>query len=1017
MDNEIYYTLEECLIKLQKNEISAFYEIPSEYRDQQEIINAARALGLRKLVRCGFDVITSSFFVEEIVTDTDWLRKPIEKKLVSTFGEFQSYFDFLQGDIYDNACYYRYIFTEDIINRFQLDVDRLNMSSELSYTVDDIVIEVPQDEKNEYEKVEQQAALRKRWIKKYNACTTCEELVAVNDRHRYSKDRTNVDFYLWNYIYHHGKDSFEVILQFVCEGHDTYSRFEKALCFLYDPERVLANYDYVAGSASTNKKRNSQFENMVREYENSDIVYRYMNFYDEKTHYYCRQTQIAIDTGSTKNIVAEIYRYFETFAEFSEYLSNDLSYCDLSKNLYLTIDTSLYTTNETTKLPAYNRTDLNKVLSKRYNRVKELFEVVITWIDQKGIKVYERYFPFRYFFDFTAFLKNDLSGADLLFCDGLHNISDFSEFILTNARLRSFVEERVGESSQKYELICTAIDEFSMVKCNEIQTEELLKADRSVLYGNDRSVNARKIFYVTDIHLMHRLQHSKCVTRDDCIYVIQRIIDSLLENLLAESFLLIGGDVASEFGIFRLFVELLRQTIDERRLHTEVVFVLGNHELWEFSGYTVDSIVAEYRQVLSDNKMHLLQNEILYLDRGSKVLSISEQDILVLSDEDIRNKLRTARVILFGGVGFSGYNYDLNADSGVYRATLSREDEIAESRNLEILYNRICSCLSDKEVIIFTHMPFTDWHKDDFRQSGFVYVSGHNHRNYFSDDGVVRIYADNQAGYRTTCPRAKYFFMEYSYDWFSDYEDGIYQITREDYIDFYREKNIPLTFNRPFNRLFMLKKNNYYCFILQKESGLLLILNGGNWKSLSRKDIQWYYDNMEAQIALIKCPLDRYNALQQQISKVVKQVGGSGFIHGAIIDIDFYNHLYVNPHDLSITPYYALSITVKYVYPSVTALLEDKCPRLYENYQNLLSDGNVNALSIRGDNDGLRAEPELYLSTDIYSVSLEIKKMQRLYTYLLTAWYDVDTNINILPEDTASALPEEIEMVDKHIGE
>ena len=94
MDNEIYYTLEECLIKLQKNEISAFYEIPSEYREQQEIVNAARALGLRKLVRRGFDVITSSFFVEEIVTDTDWLRKPIEKKLVSTFGEFQSYFDF-----------------------------------------------------------------------------------------------------------------------------------------------------------------------------------------------------------------------------------------------------------------------------------------------------------------------------------------------------------------------------------------------------------------------------------------------------------------------------------------------------------------------------------------------------------------------------------------------------------------------------------------------------------------------------------------------------------------------------------------------------------------------------------------------------------------------------------------------------------------------------------------------------------------------------------------------------------
>ena len=55
----------------------------------------------------------------------------------------------MQGDIYENSCYFQYDFTADIIDQFQLDVDRLNVYPTLSCTVDDLLPEAASDEKEE----------------------------------------------------------------------------------------------------------------------------------------------------------------------------------------------------------------------------------------------------------------------------------------------------------------------------------------------------------------------------------------------------------------------------------------------------------------------------------------------------------------------------------------------------------------------------------------------------------------------------------------------------------------------------------------------------------------------------------------------------------------------------------------------------------------------------------------------------------------------------------------------------
>lgn len=221
---------------------------------------------------------------------------------------------------------------------------------------------------------------------------------------------------------------------------------------------------------------------------------------------------------------------------------------------------------------------------------------------------------------------------------------------------------------------------------------------------------------------------------------------------------------------------------------------------------------------------------------------------------------------------------------------------------------------------------------------------------------------------------------------FSDYADGIYTITKTQYNDFYRGKNIGMDYNRD-GEIFMLKKNGYYCFIRPSIRGLA-ILNGGALKSLNVKDVHYYYDNMDSQILLNKEPLEKYTKYQKIVSNQVREIGGSGTIHGSIIDIDFFNHIYVNPFDGTLSGYYASDIIDKYVFSNIPSLLKANCPTLYKNYTKRLGAAESNALIVKGQSTEIILKPTYYPSTDIYIASREIKKMQRLNNGILTVWHD-----------------------------
>ena len=153
-------------------------------------------------------------------------------------------------------------------------------------------------------------------------------------------------------------------------------------------------------------------------------------------------------------------------------------------------------------------------------------------------------------------------------------------------------------------------------------------------------------------------------------------------------------------------------------------------------------------------------------------------------------------------------------------------------------------------------------------------------------------------------------------------------------------------------------------------------------------NVVYYFNNMDRVIDKIQKPMNDYTKLQKQVASIVRSFGGQGYIHGCIVDIDFYNHLYVNPNDGTVVPYFAYDIIDKHVYNSLPNLLKAQAPQLYESYQRLLETPKGNSLIPYEPDMPIDATP--YYSTDIYSASRIIKKMQKLEDNILSIWIDVD---------------------------
>ncbi|MFI7846496.1 hypothetical protein ACIF0M_13390 [Dorea amylophila] len=123
------------------------------------------------------------------------------------------------------------------------------------------------------------------------------------------------------------------------------------------------------------------------------------------------------------------------------------------------------------------------------------------------------------------------------------------------------------------------------------------------------------------------------------------------------------------------------------------------------------------------------------------------------------------------------------------------------------------------------------------------------------------------------------------------------------------------------------------------------------------------------------------------ISKVIKSIGGDGSIHGCIVDIDYYNHIYINPVDGKITPYFAYDMEQKYVYKDLYTLLAEKKPSLLSGYVEWQKIDSNNEIVVR--NTELTDLAVLVTDKKIYSASKIIKSIQYLlFQDVVREWND-----------------------------
>lgn len=596
---------------------------------------------------------------------------------------------------------------------------------------------------------------------------------------------------------------------------------------------------------------------------------------------------------------------------------------------------------------------------------------------------------------FYEYLKGDLQNADLYGYD-FRGI-DLSQYSVEGARIRSdvLVEQGLYDPSIYNQLVLNSADfaDLMLSKENElVPAETILHELDSGTCLNDSS---RKLYYVSDLHLNHKLleRYPMYATRHEIVEFISQVVDELVlsaADARMDDYLLIAGDISFNFEVAAIFYRLLAK----KWRWPNIIATLGNHELWDY-GYNTPQYGVEgqieciqrYRKLFSELNITFLHNELFVLKNGEKLI-INEEQLLTIEPVRLKKLCLESSLIVLGGLGYSGYNPEFNASKGIYReAVKNLQDDLFETKRFEAVYEKLSAQVGDFRVVVLTHTPKSNWSKRAYN-SNWVYVNGHTHRNVYYCDEKRTVYADNQIGYyHRNSVGLKFFRLLKTYDIFKCYSDGIYTISREQYLEFNRGQQISVSFNRNGGRIQMLKHSGIYCFVYENDSGKYL-LNGGSIKSVKHYDLSYYYDRLPMYAALIKHAVRDYYAALKVISDAVKKIGGDGTIHGCIIDIDFWNHIYIDTKTGEITPYYAMSIVEKYKYPDVRTLLLENRKDLYDNYISLINGFTSAQLYLEGSANVPSPYNSEYVSeTYMYRPSRIMKSIQYLTeTNVVRTW-------------------------------
>lgn len=205
-------------------------------------------------------------------------------------------------------------------------------------------------------------------------------------------------------------------------------------------------------------------------------------------------------------------------------------------------------------------------------------------------------------------------------------------------------------------------------------------------------------------------------------------------------------------------------------------------------------------------------------------------------------------------------------------------------------------------------------------------------------------------------------------------------------------------------------------------------MNGGKLCKLDRnklEDLNWYFNNMEQYIENIKRILYEYMGNQQKVSEFVKGLGGSGKYMVVLLiqkkpneyEGFSYCHLFVNPIDGKVTPYFAYDTQSRVVYKDFKSLLQDhsSCKAIKNNYLKLEKESKIDTQIIKYSqsieewgNKKTRTDEGNY----IYKISRMIKGLQYcIEKNIIRVWNEKLLDYNFLTHIT------EVKQIDEMIDD
>lgn len=446
---------------------------------------------------------------------------------------------------------------------------------------------------------------------------------------------------------------------------------------------------------------------------------------------------------------------------------------------------------------------------------------------------------------------------------------------------------------------------------------------------------------------------------------------------------------------------------EESRKHKYIYAVLGNHELWCFDSY--EDCNAAYSKLFEHLGIMYLNDQVCWLGPHNTPAKFEKdpktgKEYLRQLDKEADAELYNAQILRFdnalivGGLGFAGMNPSFNAERGlIYRAALSRGEELERCKAWnQLVYSAVQSAVDNHcSLVILSHTPPADWTANPESFSNCVFFHGHTHRNIAcGGEQNTFIYADNQIGYYSDQYHFKKVFLYKPRNPFANEPDGYRKISNAEYLEFLRFVKESLPGLRSFERLkkpyggslYVIKKDGYYAFFLDTPSGRY-ICNGGQPRKVDpSKPFSWYYDHFSCMVSIYLSALSPLRKVQEQLSAQIKRFGGTGRIHGTIVDIDFYNHIMINTFDGTLTYYNSPDYGIVKTYRDIASLVHAHSPELEGAF---LKAGNQPlfprkaAIASQTENGYTLVD----LRNSPYTLSRRINALQKLFDkHILRCW-------------------------------